>query len=101
MTDIKEAHGLEVVAWQDAENPLYTTGEKRQMHGWATDGYPVVELCRLSDAQRAIAEFKRDAARYRLLRCRTTTERIDLISHVYDTDMDNHIDAAMRIEGNE
>jgi len=42
--------GLEVVAWQDAENPLYTTGEKRQMHGWATDDYPIVELVRKSDA---------------------------------------------------
>ena len=53
-----EGGGLEVVAWQDAENPLYTTGERRQMHAWATDGYPIVELCRLSDAQRAIAELR-------------------------------------------
>lgn len=52
--------GLEVVAWQDADNPLYTTAERRQMHGWATDGYPVVELCRLSDAQRAIAELREE-----------------------------------------
>lgn len=58
MTDIKEAQGLEVVAWQDAENPLYTTGEKRQMHGWATDGYPIVELVRKSDADARIAELE-------------------------------------------
>ena len=58
MTDIKEARGLEVVAWQDAENPLYTTGEKRQMHGWATDGYPIVELVRLSDATAVIDQLK-------------------------------------------
>ena len=55
-----EAEGLEVVAWQDADNPLYTTGERRQMHGWATDGYPIVELCRLSDAKRAIAELREE-----------------------------------------
>ena len=58
MTDIKEAQGLEVVAWQDAENQLYTTGEKRQMHGWATDGYPIVELVRLSDATAVIDQLK-------------------------------------------
>lgn len=57
--------GLEVVAWQDAENPLYTTGERRQMHGWATDGYPIVELCRLSDAKRAIAELREECERLR------------------------------------
>ena len=56
MTDIKP--GLEVVAWQDAENPLYTTGEKRQMHGWATDGYPIVELVRLSDATAVIDQLR-------------------------------------------
>jgi len=55
-----EGEGLEVVAWQDADNPLYTTAERRQMHGWATDGYPVVELCRLPDAQRAIAELREE-----------------------------------------
>lgn len=60
-----EGEGLEVVAWQDAENPLYTTGEKRQMHGWATDGYPVVELCRLSDAQRAIAKLREECKIHR------------------------------------
>ena len=58
MTDIKEAQGLEVVAWQDAENPLYVTGEKRQMHGWATDGYPIVELIRLSDATALIDQLR-------------------------------------------
>jgi hypothetical protein len=58
MTDIKEAHGLEAVAWQDAENPLYTTGEKRQMHGWATDGYPIVPLCSLPKAQAIIDQLQ-------------------------------------------
>lgn len=58
--------GLEVVAWQDADNPLYTTAERRQMHGWATDGYPIVELCRLSDAQRAIAELREECERLRV-----------------------------------
>lgn len=61
-----EGEGLEVVAWQDAENPLYTTAERRQMHRWATDGYPVVELCRLSDAQRAIAELRGECERLRM-----------------------------------
>ena len=60
MTDIKP--GLEVVAWQDAENPLYTTGEKRQMHGWATDGYPIVELVRLSDATAVIDQLRERVA---------------------------------------
>ena len=58
MTDIKEARGLEVVAWQDAENPLYVTGEKRQMHGWATDGYPIVPLCSLPKAQAIIDQLQ-------------------------------------------
>ena len=53
-----EVDGLEVVAWQDAETPTYVTGERRQMHGWANDGYPIVELCRLSDATRTIAELR-------------------------------------------
>ena len=67
-----EGEGLEVAAWQDAENPLYTTGERRQMHAWATDGYPIVELCRLSDAQRAIAELEaeRDTLRQQLAELR-------------------------------
>ena len=56
MTDIKEARGLEVVAWQDAENPLYVTGEKRQMHGWATDGYPIRELMTVAQHQRILAQ---------------------------------------------
>ena len=47
---------LEAIAWQDAENPQYTTGEKRQMHGWATDGYPIVPLCSLPKAQAIIAQ---------------------------------------------
>lgn len=55
-----EAVEVEVVAWQDADNPLYTTGERRQMHRWATDGYPIVELCRLSDAKRAIADLREE-----------------------------------------
>ena len=63
MTDTKhEAQGLEVVAWQDAENQLYTTGEKRQMHGWATDGYPIVELVRLSDATAVIDQLRERVA---------------------------------------
>lgn len=53
-----QGDGLEVVAWQDADNPLYTTAEKRVLHDWANNGYPIVELCRLSDAQRAIAELQ-------------------------------------------
>ena len=53
-----EIEGLEVVAWQDAENQLYTTGEKRQMHGWATDGYPIVELVHLSDATAVIDQLR-------------------------------------------
>ena len=53
---------LEVVAWQDAENQLYTTGEKRQMHGWATDGYPIVELVRLSDATAVIDQLRERVA---------------------------------------
>ena len=57
---------LEVVAWQDAENQLYTTGEKRQMHGWATDGYPIVELVRLSDAQAIIDGLRGENERIRL-----------------------------------
>ena len=46
---------VEVVAWQDAENPSYTTGERRQMHGWATDGYPIRELMTVAQHQRIVA----------------------------------------------
>lgn len=55
-----EGDGLEVVAWQDAENQLYTTAERRVLHDWVNNGYPIVELCRLSDAQRAIAELREE-----------------------------------------
>lgn len=55
-----EGEGLEVVAWQDAENPLYTTAERRVLHDWANNGYPIVELCRLSDHLRAIAELREE-----------------------------------------
>ena len=53
-----DTEGLEVVAWQDAENPAYVTSEKRQMHGWATDGYPIVPLCSLPKAQAVIDQLK-------------------------------------------
>ena len=75
MTDIKEAQGLEVVAWQDAENQLYTTGEKRQMHAWATDGYPIVELVRLSDATAVIDQLKAELDRLRDVQILLNTER--------------------------
>lgn len=58
-----EGEGLEVVAWQDAENPLYTTAERRVLHDWANNGYPIVELCRLSDHLRAIAELREECER--------------------------------------
>lgn len=61
----QEGEGLEVVAWQDAENPLYTTAERRVLHDWVINGYPIVELCRLSDHQRAIAELREECERLR------------------------------------
>lgn len=60
-----EGDGLQVVAWQDAENPLYTTAERRVMHEWTSNDYLIVELCRLSDAQRAIAELREECERLR------------------------------------
>ncbi len=115
MTDIKEAQGLEVVAWQDAENPLYTTGEKRQMHGWATDGYPIVPLCSLPKAQAIIdqqaariAELQKDADRYRWLEANSTygidyRQRPELTLPIYAPDhregLDAAIDAAMGSKG--
>ena len=54
-----DGEAVEVVAWQDAENPLYTTGERRQMHAWATDGYPIRELMTVAQHQRIVAQ--RDA----------------------------------------
>ena len=46
-----EIEGLEVVAWQDAENPAYVTSEIRIMEEWVLDGYPIVPLCSLPKAQ--------------------------------------------------
>ena len=46
---------VEVVAWQDAENPLYTTAERRVMHDWAGNGYPIVELMTVAQHQRILA----------------------------------------------
>ena len=95
---------LEVVAWQDAENQLYTTGEKRQMHGWATDGYPIVELVRLSDAtavidQQAarIAELQKDADRYRWLRERGDAFQWENILR-FDLDECNYADNAQALD---
>lgn len=52
-----EVEGLEVVAWQDADNPLYTTAEKRVVHDWVNNGYPIVELCSLTKAQAIINQL--------------------------------------------
>lgn len=46
---------VEVVAWQDAENPLCTTAERRVMHDWAGNGYPIVELMTVAQHQRIMA----------------------------------------------
>ena len=46
---------VEVVAWQDTENPLYTTAERRVMHDWAGNGYPIVELMTVAQHQRIMA----------------------------------------------
>lgn len=81
-----EGEGLEVVAWQDADNPLYTTAERRQMHGWATDGYPIVELCRLSDAQRAIAELRELIGAAQRVTCAVIDERDTLRQQLDERD---------------
>lgn len=54
--ETKDCARLPVVAWQDAESPLYTTAELRVMHEWAKNHYPIAELCRLTDAQARLAE---------------------------------------------
>lgn len=46
---------VEVVAWQDAENPLYTTAERRVMHEWAGNQYPIVELMTVAQHNRILA----------------------------------------------
>ncbi len=46
---------VEVVAWQDAENPLYTTAERRVMHEWAGNQYPIVELMTVAQHNRIVA----------------------------------------------
>ena len=124
-----EVEGLEVVAWQDAESPLYTTGEKRQMHGWANDGYPIVPLCSLPKARAIIdrlkdkldyanqvidqrhgmlnqlaariAELQKDADRYRWLRHMTTKERTYIVQQEYDKVMDMFLDESMKGEKHE
>ena len=64
MTDIKEAQGLEVVAWQDAENPAYVTSEIRIMEEWVLDGYPIVPLCSLPKAQAIIEHLQETIASF-------------------------------------
>ena len=50
-----EREAVEVVAWQDAENPLYTTAERRVMLEWANNQYPIVELMTVAQHQRILA----------------------------------------------
>ena len=54
-SDSQGGEAVEVVAWQDAENPLYTTAERRVMHDWAGNGYPIVELMTVAQHQRIVA----------------------------------------------
>lgn len=55
----QQGEAVEVVAWQDAENPLYTTSERRVMQEWANNQYPIVELMTVAQHNALIA--KRDA----------------------------------------
>ncbi len=50
-----ESEAPVVVAWQDAENPLYTTAERRVMHEWANNQYPIVELMTVAQHNRILA----------------------------------------------
>lgn len=51
---------VEVVAWQDAENPLYTTAERRVMHEWVANQYPIVELMTVAQHERIVAAMQQD-----------------------------------------
>ena len=51
----QQGEAVEVVAWQDAENPLYTTAERRVMQEWANNQYPIVELMTVAHHQRILA----------------------------------------------
>ena len=64
---IQQAKGeeVEVVAWQDAENPLYTTAERRVMHAWANNQYQIVELMTVAQHQRITAAMAAEVERLR------------------------------------
>ena len=64
MTDIKEAQGLEVVAWLNTSSSEATTYTPTVMD-WDDEHEPVESLCRLSDATAVIDQLRveRDAAR--------------------------------------
>ena len=112
-----EIEGLEVVAWQDAENPAYVTSEIRIMEEWVLDGYPIVPLCSMPKAQAVIdqqaariKELQLDADRYRWLEANSTygidyRQRPELTLPIYAPDhhegLDAAIDKAMKGEGDE
>ena len=55
----------EVVAWQDAEEPLYTTAERHQMLRWADNGYPIAELMTIAQHHRITAQLRAECERLR------------------------------------
>lgn len=46
---------VEVVAWQDADNPMYTTAERRVMLDWVNNDYPITPLMTVAQHERIVA----------------------------------------------
>lgn len=74
-----EGEGLGVVAWFDTQNKGYLTDDKDRASTWVHEGFSVGQLCRLSDAQRTIAELRdeRDTLLQQLDERDATIERLE------------------------
>ncbi|MFV3388445.1 hypothetical protein ACNFCJ_24090, partial [Pseudomonas sp. NY15364] len=46
---------VEAVAWQDADNPMYTTAERRVMLDWVNNDYPITPLMTVAQHNRIVA----------------------------------------------
>ena len=73
-----EGEGLEVVAWFDTQNKGYLTDDKDRASTWAHEGFSVGQLCRLPDAQRAIAELRGECERLSRMLNNVTNDGIKL-----------------------
>jgi len=86
---------VEVVAWQDAENPAYVTSEIRIMEEWVLDGYPIVPLCSMPKAQAVINQLRAELQSERDTESLTTAK---LRERVAELEADLKLTSEMLVE---